>query len=144
MAIKPVTPSAGKRAAELFTAAGGGRDKPRDNFIKRLFHGGFSLTVTFWIFCVSVPLVAHLVFSRLIFPVLDVHTWYGSTIFLIWPALALLYAGVAYTGLWRSRTSFAGNPLWPNLAGLAALLGAAGAAVYAVVIVGSWFMLTTV
>ena len=57
---------------------------------------------------------------------------------------ALLYAGVACTGLWRSRTSFAGNPLWPNLAGLAALLGAAGAAVYAAMIAGSWFMLTTV
>ena len=134
---------AGKRAAELFKAAGGSNGSaPRDNFIKRLFHGGFSLTGTFWIFFVSVPLVGHLVFSRLIFPVLDVHTWYGSTVFLVWPLLALLYAGVTCTGLWRSRRTFSGNPLWPNLAGLAALLGAAGAAYYAFVIAGSWFMLS--
>lgn len=144
MAIRSGRQGAGKRAAELFTAAGGNEKAPRDNFIKRLFHGGFSLTVTFWIFFVSVPLVGHLIFSRLLFPVLDVHTWYGSTVFLVWALLALLYAGVACTGLWRSRSSFSGNPLWPNLAGLAALLGAAGAVYYAFVIAGSWFMLTSI
>lgn len=141
MAFKSRTAGAGKRAAELFAAASS-KTTSRSNIIHRLFHGEFSLTVTFWIFFVSIPLVGHLIFSRLLFPVLDVRTWYGATAFLAWPLLAVIYAAVTCMGLWRCRTRFAGNPLWPNLAGLAALIGAMGAVCYAVMIIGSWFMLS--
>lgn len=144
MSGKTAGKGAGKRAAELFAAAGGKNpDAPRHNFIRRLMGGEFSLTVTFWIFCVSVPLAAHLLFTRVIFPLIDVHSWYGSTAFLIWPVLALLYGAVAGLGLWRSRAHFSGNPLWANLAGLAALLGTTGAVAYAVMMAASWFMITS-
>lgn len=143
MAPSPKTSGADKKAAQLFTAAGG-QPTPRKNFVKRLLHGEFSLTITFWIFCISIPLLAHLAFSRLIFPVLDVRTWYGSTVFLLWPILTVLYAAVACTGLWRCRSRFSGNPLWPNIAGLAALLGPVGAVAYAAMLAGSWFMLASV
>lgn len=134
---------AGKRAAELFTAAGGKDGTPpvRSNIVKRLMHGGFSLTITFWIFFVSVPLAGHLVFSRGLYPMLNPHTWYGSTAFLAWPLLALLYGAVTCLGLWRSRAGFRGNPLWSNLAGLAALVGALGFAAYAFMMAASWFMI---
>lgn len=134
---------AGRRAAELFSAAGGGNGmRPeRSNVIKRLMHGEFSLTITFWTFCVSIPLVGHLLFSRIVYPALDPHTWYGSTAFLAWPLLSLLYGAVAALGLWRSRTGFRGNPLWRSLAGPAAALLAAGFALYAVMMAASWFML---
>ena len=128
---------AGRRAAELFSAAGGGNGmRPeRSNVIKRLMHGEFSLTITFWTFCVSIPLVGHLLFSRIVYPALDPHTWYGSTAFLAWPLLSLLYGAVAALGLLR------GNPLWRSLAGPAAVLLAAGFALYAVMMAASWFML---
>ncbi|WP_418764496.1 hypothetical protein [Mailhella sp.] len=141
MAIPSRKAGAGKRAAELFTASGGQND-PRSNVIRRLYRGEFSLTVTFWIFFVSVPLVGHLVFSRLILPALDPRAWYGSTAFFVWPLLTLLYAFLTCVGLWRSRARFSGNPLWPNLAGLAALLGAVGAVAYAVMIAASWFLIS--
>ena len=142
MAISPEKRGAGKRTAELFTASG---DKPRPhaNFVLRLLHGGFPLTVTFWIFFVSVPLTAHLIFSRLIFPVIDVRAWHGSTLFLVWAVLSVLYGAVVCLGLWRSREHFTGNPLWARLAGPAAVLGAAGFLFYAAMIAGSWFMLVS-
>lgn len=133
---------AGKRAAELFTAAGG-TSAHRANIVRRLMNGEVPLTITFWIFCVSIPLVAHLLFSRMVFPILDVRSWYGSTVFLLWPVLTVLYAAVVGTGLWRCRSSFTGNPLWARLAGPAAVLGMAGAVVYAAMIAGSWFMLVS-
>lgn len=144
MSGKSAVKGAGKRAAELFSAAGGEHGRNSGiNFVKKLMNGGFSLTITFWIFCVSVPLAAHLLFTRVLFPLIDVRSWYGSTAFLVWPVLALLYGVVACLGLWRSRTRFSGNPLWPNLAGLAALLVALGAAAYAVMMAASWFMLVS-
>ena len=139
MATTPKTSGAGRRAAQLFNAAE--RGPSRANFVLRLLHGEFSLTVTFWIFCVSIPLTGHLLFTRLVFPLLDVHTWYGSTAFFLWPLLSVLYPAVACTGLWRSRRRFAGNPFWAQLAGLAAVLGMAGAVVYAVMMAASWFMI---
>ena len=142
MAPSPKKIGADQKAARLFTASGG-QKTPKQNFVKRLLHGEFSLTITFWIFFVSLPLVGHLLFSRIVFPLLDIHTWYGSTVLLLWPVLVIVYAAVTCLGLWRCRTRFSGNPLWPNLAGLAALLGAAGAAAYAVMMAGSWFMLST-
>ena len=110
---------AGKRAAELFTAAGGDKQHAPRNIVKKLMNGEFSLTVTFWIFCVSVPLVGHLVFTRLIFPLLDLQSWHGSTAFLVWPLLALLYGLLASLGLWRSpralfRQSPVGQPCRPR------------------------------
>lgn len=141
MSSTPAGKGAGKRAAELFTASGGDKQHAPRNIVKKLMNGGFSLTVTFWIFCVSVPLVGHLVFTRLLFPLLDLQSWHGSTAFLVWPLLALLYGLLASLGLWRSRAHFSGNPLWANLAGLAAILGALGAAAYAVMMAASWFML---
>lgn len=143
--MAPVSPKkgAGRRAAELFSASGGKTGLPaeRTNLIKRLMHGELSLTITFWTFCVSIPLVGHLLFSRVIYPALDPHTWYGSTAFLAWPLLALLYGAVASLGLWRSRARFCGNPLWRSLAGPAAVVLAAGFALYAVMMAASWFML---
>ena len=92
MSSTPAGKGAGKRAAELFTASGGDKQHAPRNIVKKLMNGEFSLTVTFWIFCVSVPLVGHLVFTRLLFPLLDLQSWHGSTAFLVWPLLALLYA----------------------------------------------------
>ena len=134
---------AGGRAAELFSASGGKDGIPpvRNNIVKRLMHGELSLTVTFWTCCISIPLVGHLLFSRIIYPALNPHTWYGSTAFLAWPLLALLYGLIASLGLWRSRTGFHGNPLWRNLAGPAAVIFAVGFTAYAVMMAASWFML---
>ena len=131
---------AGRRAAELFSALAP-KKAQGGNLVLRVMRGELSLTVTFWIFCVSVPLVAHLLFSRVIYPILDVHTWYGSSLFIIWAALSLLYGAVACLGLWRSRKNFRGSKTWADLAGLFAAAGAAVAAAYAVMILTSWHML---
>ena len=141
MAITPKKVGAGKRAAELFTAAGG-TPAERRNIVLRLMHGEFSLTVTFWIGFVSIPLLGHLLFSRLLFPLLDVRTWYGSTAFVLWALLAVLYGAVVCLGLWRSRTRFTGKAVWAQLAALAAVLGMAGFLAYAAVMAGSWLMLS--
>ena len=133
---------AGRRAAELFAAAGPKKDG-RSNLILRVMRGEYSLTITFWICCISIPLVAHLIFSRLVFPLLDPHTWYGSSIFFLWAALSLLYGAVACLGLWRSRANFTGKKAWADLAGLFAAAGAVSAVAYAAMILASWHRMLT-
>ena len=131
---------ASRRAAELFAASDPGK-KQHSNIVLRIMRGELSLTVTFWICCISIPLVGHLLFSRVLFPIMDVHTWYGSSTFIIWAALSVLYAAVVCTGLWRSRKNYTGSRTIAELAGLFAVAGAAGAVAYAVMILTSWHML---
>lgn len=131
---------AGRRAAELF-AASVQKNNSKSNVVLKVMRGEYSLTVTFWICCISIPLAAHLVFSRLVFPILNPHTWYGSSIFILWAALSLLYGAVACLGLWRSRRNFAGKKLWADLAGLFALAGAVFTVAYAAMILISWHMM---
>ncbi|MGN1038211.1 MAG: hypothetical protein ACI4P0_02305 [Mailhella sp.] len=132
--------SAGKRAAELFHAAGGAK-KPEGNVVLRLLHGGFSPTVTFWIFCISIPVLGHLLFSRVAFPFIDMQDWHGSTAFALWVLLSALYGTVATMGLWRSRKRFPRTNVWSRYAGLLSLLCAAGFFLYTVFAGASWFML---
>lgn len=131
---------AGKRAAEFF-AASVQKQNSKSNIILKVMRGEYSLTVTFWIWCISIPLTTHLVFSRLVFPILNPHTWYGSSIFFLWAALSILYGAVVCLGLWRSRRNFAGKKIWADIAGLLALAGAVFAVVYAAMILISWHMM---
>ena len=134
---------AGKRAAELFTAAGGDKQHAPRNIVKKLMNGEFSLTVTFWIFCVSVPpRRTPRLHPPSSFPLLDLQSWHGSTAFLVWPpARTALRPARQPRPLAQPRATFPAIPLWVNLAGLAAILGALGVAAYAVMMAASWFML---
>jgi len=130
----------GRRAARLFRAAAASAEKERGtNLLARLFRGELSLTVTFWIFLVSVPATGELLFTFQLYP-LAVESPQRTAIFIMWGVLAVFYAGVACTGLWRAagRSPRKGPAA---AARAAAVLGMAAAVAYAARLAALWLYL---
>lgn len=90
-----------QRAAAFFQNS---LPQKKENFIRRLLMGEYSLTRTFWFFCLSIPLAGDLVFSYLFFPLLDLSMPRDRTALLIWVLAISFYMLVANLGLWRSAT----------------------------------------
>ena len=142
MAFRKDTGNAGKRAADFFKKANPESKSGKSNFIfARCLRGELSLTITFWTFFISIPLLGWMVFSRLIFPTLDPSSNASATIMSLWIALAPTYMTLASLALWRTAKKYTGNPSIGQLARAAAILGFIGALVYAVLLCGAWMML---
>ncbi len=143
MAFRKST-SASKRAAEIFSSASGhAKERAKaPSLLLRLFRGEVPLIRTFWTFFLSLPLLGDLVFTYLIFPMLEVDSAVGTASIFMWAAFMLVYVGIMSVGVWRSASRYAGRPLWAMLAKLAAVFGAVGAVGYALMWYGSWMILT--
>lgn len=144
MAFRKST-SAGKRAAELFSASSGVAKENirKPGFFLKLFRGDFSLILTFWTFFISIPLLGDLIFTQFIFPNLDVNSAVGTASIFVWGTLALVYLFVTSMGLWRSAQRHHGSRIWAVLAQLCAVLGFVGAVAYALMWYGSWMILAS-
>ena len=145
MAFRKNSGTASKRAADIFNAATGHakeRAKQPSLFLK-LFRGEIKLLLTFWTFCISLPLLGDMLFTQLIFPMLDVESAAGTAAMFLWGTFMLLYGVIASVGLWRSAGHYAGPRVWATLARLAAVLGIAASVAYALMWYGSWMILAS-
>ena len=145
MAFRKNTGSASKRAADIFSAASGyAKEKGKHpSLFLKLFRGELKLLVTFWTFCISLPLLGNIVFTHLVFPMLDVESAAGTAAMFLWGTFMLLYGVIASVGLWRSAGHYAGPRVWATLARLAAVLGIAASVAYALMWYGSWMILAS-
>ena len=145
MAFRKNPGTASKRAADIFSAATGhAKEKAKQpSLFLKLFRGELKLLVTFWTFCISLPLLGNIVFTHLVFPMLDVESAAGTAAMFLWGTFMLLYGVIASVGLWRSAGHYAGPRVWATLARLAAVLGIAASVAYALMWYGSWMILAS-
>ena len=143
MAFRKNAGSASKRAADIFKAATEsareGSKKP--SILLKLFRGEIKLLITFWTFCISLPLLGNIIFTQLVFPHLDAASSVGTASMLLWGLLMMVYGIIASIGLWRSASRYAGPRVWAMLAKLGAVAGVCAAVVYALRWYASWMIL---
>ena len=138
---KPANNS-GRRAAEIFRkAAPKAFQKKEDNVILRLLNGELSLTRTFWFFCLSIPLAGDLVFSYLLFPMLDLSRTKECLALIIWVLAIAFYMFIANIGLWRSAARNA-NPRLVMLGKFASVLGILAAFAYVIRWYSIWMIVS--
>ena len=143
MAFRKSSGNAGKRAADFFKKANPESESGKSNHIlARLLRGELSLTITFWTFFISIPLLGWMVFSQLIFPPLDPSCNTSAIIMTLWIIAAPAYMTLASLALWRTAKVYTKNPSIGQLARAASVLGFAAAIVYAVLLCGAWMMLS--
>ena len=137
--------NASKRAADIFNAAAGHakENSKKPSVLMKLFKGELKLLVTFWTFCVSLPLLGDIIFTQLIFPLLDVESSEGTAAMFVWGTLMLVYGVIASIGLWRSAGRYAGPSPWALLAKACAVLGIGASVAYALMWYGSWMILAS-
>ncbi len=143
MAFRKSTGNAGQRAAEIFKTATdyASESSKKPSLMLKLFRGEIKLILSFWTFFVSIPLLGDLIFSQLIFPMLDVTSAVGTAAVFVWGTLMLVYGIIASIGLWRAAKVYAGPRHWAVLSQIAAVLGIAGAVAYAVMWYATWMIL---
>ena len=135
--------NASSRAADIFNAAGHNeKNSKKHNVLMKLFRGELKLLVTFWTFCVSLPLLGDIVFTQLIFPLLDVESSEGTAAMFVWGTFMLFYGVIASIGLWRSACRYTGPSHWALLAKACAVLGMGASVAYALMWYGSWMILS--
>lgn len=138
---KPASNS-GRRAAEIFRKVGPKAFKKKeDNIILRLLNGEFSLTRTFWFFCLSIPLAGDLVFSYFLFPMLDLSRTKECLALIIWVLAIAFYMLIANIGLWRAASRHP-DPRLTLLGKGASVLGMAAALAYMVRWYGIWMIVS--
>ena len=135
--------NASKRAADIFNAAAGHakESSKKPSVLMKLFRGELKLLVTFWTFCVSLPLLGDIIFTQLIFPLLDVESSEGTAAMFVWGTLMLVYGVIACIGLCRSAGRYTGPSHWALLAKACAVLGIGASVAYALMWYGSWMIL---
>ena len=145
MAFRKSAGSASKRAADIFTAASGyaKEQSKKPSLFLKLFQGEIKLLITFWTFCVSLPLLGNLIFSELIFPMLDVTSSVGTAAIFLWGSFMGVYGVIASVGLWRSAGRYAGPRVWASLAKIGAVLGVGASVLYALMWYATWMMLAS-
>ena len=136
--------NASKRAADIFNAAAGHakESSKKPSVLMKLFRGKLKLLVTFWTFCVSLPLLGDIIFTQLIFPLLDVESSEGTAAMFGWGTFMLAYGIIASIGLWRSACRYTGPSHWALLAKACAVLGMGASVAYALMWYGSWMILS--
>ena len=127
-----------QRAVSLFQKA---VPQKRDNLIRRLLNGEYSLTLTFWLFCLSVPLAGDLLFSYLLFPLLDLSRAKDCTALVIWALAIAFYMLIANIGLWRSAAKHP-QPALSILGKAASVLDLLAAAAYVLRWYAIWMLVT--
>ena len=145
MAFRKSTGNASQRAAEIFKTASdyATQNSKQPSFLLRLFRGEIKLILTFWTFFVSIPLFGDMVFTHLIFPMLEVTSAVGTASIFMWGTLMMVYGIITSIGLWRAAKVYAGPRHWAVLSQIAAVLGIAGAVAYAVMWYASWMILAS-
>ncbi len=134
-------PSNSRRAAAIFREIARGNAEKADNLILRLLRGEYSPTLTFWLFCLSIPLAADLLFSRLLFPMLDMNSTKDCSALIVWALAIALYMAIANVGLWRSAERQA-SPRQALPGKCAAVLGMLAALAYVARWYGIWMILS--
>jgi hypothetical protein len=144
MAFRKSAGSASKRAADIFNAADGHAKEngKKPSVLMKLFKGELKLLITFWTFCISLPLLGDLIFTQLVFPLLDVESSEGTAAMFVWGTFMLVYGIIASIGLWRSACRYTGPSHWALLAKACAVLGMGASVAYALMWYGSWMILT--
>ena len=137
--------NASKRAADIFNAAAdhAKESSKKPSVLMKLFRGELKLLVTFWTFCVSLPLLGDIIFTQLIFPLLDVESSEGTAAMFVWGTLMLVYGVIACIGLWRSAGRYTGPSHWSLLAKACSVLGIGASVAYALMWYGSWMILAS-
>lgn len=133
---------AGKRAANLFTAAEALQNRKMDHIFARLFRGEVSLTLTFWTFFISIPLLAEMLFSHFLFPLVGATTTLGTLVLSLWGVVALGYMVVACVGLWRAA-AHASTPAKTQVCRAFSVLGFIASLCYSLYLYGCWLMLNS-
>ncbi len=143
MAFRKSAGSASKRAADIFNAAVGHAKEngKKPSVLMKLFKGELKLLITFWTFCISLPLLGDLIFTQLVFPLLDVESSEGTAAMFVWGTFMMFYGIIASIGLWRSACRYAGPSHWALLAKACAVLGIGASVAYALMWYGSWMIL---
>lgn len=144
MAFRNNAGSASKRAADIFKAAADHAKESGKNpsVLMKLFKGELKLIITFWTFFITLPLLGDLVFTQLIFPLLDVTSSAGTAAMFVWGTFMLAYGIIASTGLWRAACRYAGPSHWALLSKACAVLGMGASVAYAVMWYSSWMILS--
>ena len=145
MAFRKSTGSSSKRAADIFKAASGHAKEQgkRPSLLLKLFRGEIKLLLTFWTFCVSLPLLGDMIFTQIVFPMLDVESAAGTAAMFLWGTFMLLYGIIACMGLWRSASRYTGPNVWAVLSKIFAVLGIGASVAYALMWYGSWMILAS-
>ena len=145
MAFRKSTGSASKRAADIFSAATGyaKESSKKPSILMKLFRGDIKLMLTFWTFCVTLPLLGDIIFTNLVFPHLDAASSVGTAAMFMWGTFMLVYGVIACIGLWRSADRYAGPRHWALLSKAFAVLGIGASAAYAVMWYSSWMILAS-
>ena len=143
MAFRKSAGSASKRAADIFNAAVGHAKEngKKPSVLLKLFKGELKLLITFWTFCISLPLLGDLIFTQLVFPLLDVESSEGTAAMFVWGTFMMFYGIIASIGLWRSACRYVGPSHWALLAKACAVLGIGASVAYALMWYGSWMIL---
>ena len=143
MAFRKNAGDAGKRTADIFKAAAGHAKESgkKPNVLMKLFRGEIKLLLTFWTFFISLPLLGDMVFTQLVFPLLDVESSAGTAAMFVWGTFMLVYGIIASIGLWRSACRYTGPSHWALLAKACAVLGIGASVAYALMWYGSWMIL---
>ena len=145
MAFRKNSGTASKRAADIFSAATDhAKEKAKQpSFFLKLFRGEIKLLLTFWTFFVSLPLLGDMIFTQLIFPMLDVESAAGTAAMFLWGTFMLMYGVIASVGLWRSASCYTGPRVWAMLSKIFAVLGIGASVAYALMWYGSWMILAS-
>jgi hypothetical protein len=145
MAFRKSAGSASKRAADIFTAASDHAKEQgrKPSIFLKLFRGEIKLLLTFWTFCISLPLLGNLIFTELVFPKLDVTGSVGTAAIFLWGTFMGVYGVIASVGLWRSAGRYAGPRVWSVLSRIAAVLGVGASVAYALMWYATWMMLAS-
>ena len=145
MAFRKSAGSASKRAADIFTAASdhAREQSKKPSIFLKLFRGEIKLLLTFWTFCISLPLLGNLIFSELVFPMLDVTSSVGTASIFLWGTFMGVYGVIASVGLWRSAGRYAGPRVWAALSKVASVLGVGASVAYALMWYATWMILAS-
>ena len=145
MAFRKNSGTASKRAADIFNAATGhAKEKAKQpSLFLKLFRGEIKLLLTFWTFCISLPLLGDMAFTQLVFPLLDVESAAGTAAMFLWGTFMLLYGVIACVGLWRSASCYTGPRVWATFSKIFAVLGIGASVAYALMWYGSWMILAS-
>lgn len=137
--------NASSRAADIFNAAAGhaAEQSKKSSVLLKMFKGELKLIITFWIFCISLPLLGDMLFTQLIFPLLDVESAAGTAAMFMWGSFMLFYGIIACTGLWRSASRYAGPGIWALLSKAFAVLGMGASVAYGIMWYSSWMILAS-
>ena len=92
--------------------------KNQDNFLYKIYQGGYSLPVTYWFFGVGVSIFLTIL-NEIIF------SYSSNLIVLLFLLLNIAYTFIVCVGVWRAADNYNGKQHWAILAKCAVILSIA-------------------